>query len=1130
MQQGKNLPQRFTLILIVLFGGLWAIFPHWWRLDLKPNLKPGIDISGGSSLVYQITPQEGVKAANDLSTVVANSLKRRVDPHGVKNLIWRPLGATQLEIQMPLSADADKAAAKRNALSQAQKAVDDTNVYAKEVLAALNMTDAAQREKTLTDLAMGSKHRSELFAQLQTARGQLDAATKADDPVKKAAARADLTRIEGQIEETNIAPDRLKATLDLFQDAMDKAEAAGNTKGAADKFKERNEKLAAFRANADFPARLKAVDEYIAAYDEYAKMRRSVSDTEELKRMLRGSGVLTFHIMVDDSAETAKMTERLKSDGPAPKKDDTSRWFEVDKPEEFRPAPIAYGGKHWALASITPDQSMVHDARTKPWGLKSAHKSWDQNNNSAVAFTFDPQGGMLFGDLSGGNIQKRLAIMLDDRIISAPNLHSRIETDGQITGTFSEEEIQYLVNTLNAGSLSAKLDEEPIRERTVGPTLGADNLRAGLKACIIGVLVVIAFMIVYYHFSGVVASIAVCMNLVLILGILAMFNATFTLPGIAAFVLTVGMSVDANVLIYERLREEQQRGLSLRLALHNGYDRAFSAILDSNVTTICTSVVLYIWGSEEVKGFGLILAIGIGCSLFTALFVTRAVFDLCIEEFGMKDLGSLPRSIPWWGRMLHPNVDWMSKAWMFWTGSILIITMGLVAFFHKGRDMWDIEFVSGTSVEIELDQAKMELAAKKAGHPFTIQDLRDRLGKKEFEKDLFATVVAVGNAGTNFEVVSPNSDSKTVRSLVMKSLQDVLKVEPKSTFDHSGVPNIDNVVGKVVLPITGEDLPSVEGFPIQQQARRVARHNGGVLVVLRNIDPQLSEDNLRERLNRGKDELGITATFEVVGNAAKTTDPCSAAIVLAHDPNPDAALRADYTKDPDRWKSDLAEKIWRLANESLGRDAELRRVTRFDAQVADAMKIDASIAVTISVVVIGVYLWVRFANVKFGTATVVALFHDMMITVGFIGLSQYLSAGILRDWFLIEPLRVNLTLVAAVLTVMGYSVADTIIVFDRIRENRGKYGFISRQIINDSINQTLSRTLLTTGLTLLTVLVMYLFGGPGIHGFTFALLAGIFVGSYSSIAIAAPMLLWSGSDVRSDDSTPAGKLPAVVKK
>ncbi|MGA2500636.1 MAG: protein translocase subunit SecD, partial [Tepidisphaeraceae bacterium] len=886
MQQGKNLPQRFTLILIVLFGGLWAIFPGWWRLDLKPNLKPGIDIKGGSSLVYQITPQPGAAPDPNLSQVVANSLKRRVDPHGVKNLIWRPLGATQLEIQMPLSADADKAVEKRKALAEAQKSVDDTNVYPEEVQAALDTTDAAQRDRVLGDLSMGSKHRTELFAQVQTARERLAAAIKADEPVKKAEARKAIETIEGQIEETNVASDRLKGELDLFQDAMDKAEAAGNAKGAAAKLKERNEKLAPFR-QADFPSRLKAVDAYIAAYDEYAKMRRSVSDTEELKRMLRGSGVLTFHILVDDSSEIARMTERLKTEGPMPKKDDTSRWFEVDKPEDFHHSMVPYGGKQWTLASTTPDQSMVHDAKTKPWGLKHAYRTFDsRSNEAAVGFEFDPQGGMLFGDLSGANIGKMLAIALDDRIISAPRLNSRIENSGIITGNFSDAEIQYMVNTLNAGSLSAKLDEEPIRERTVGPQLGEDNLKAGLKACVIGVLVVIAFMMVYYHFSGVVASIAVVMNLALILGILAMFNATFTLPGIAAFVLTVGMSVDANVLIYERLREEQQRGLSLRLALHNGYDRAFSAILDSNVTTICTSLVLYIFGSEEVKGFGLILAIGIGCSLFTALFVTRAIFDLCIEEFGMKDLGSLPRSFPWWARALHPNVDWMSKAWMFWTGSVLIITVGLIAFVHKGRNMWDIEFVSGTSVEIELDKAKMAAASKQAGHTFAIQDVRDRLGVEEFAKDLFATVVAVGNEGTNFEVVSPNSDSKRVRAMVMKALQDVLKVEPKSTFDSSGETSIDNVLNKVVLPITGGKLPAVEGFPLQQQARRIARHKGGVLVILRNISPQLSEENLRERLNRGKDELGITATFEVVGSAASPTDPSGAAIVLAHDPNP----------------------------------------------------------------------------------------------------------------------------------------------------------------------------------------------------------------------------------------------------
>src|SRR6266513_670541 len=220
---------------------------------------------------------------------------------------------------------------------------------------------------------------------------------------------------------------------------------------------------------------------------------------------------------------------------------------------------------------------------------------------------------------------------------------------------------------------------------------------------------------------GVVAFTAVLMNTIIIIGVLALFQATFTLPGIAAMVLTLGSAVDANVLIYERLREEEIRGLSLRMALRNAYDRALSAILDSNMITIITSAVLYMFGSEEVKGFGLTLLIGIGCSLFTALFVTRVIFDIMIEKYGIQKLGSLPLTFPRWQKMLHPNIDWMGKAWIFFVLSAIIFT--------AGRKMYDIEFVSGTSVQFELKQ--------EAAQP----DILAMLVKPEYEKVLPAVQV-----------------------------------------------------------------------------------------------------------------------------------------------------------------------------------------------------------------------------------------------------------------------------------------------------------------------------------------------------------------------------------------------------
>ena len=236
-----------------------------------------------------------------------------------------------------------------------------------------------------------------------------------------------------------------------------------------------------------------------------------------------------------------------------------------------------------------------------------------------------------------------------------------------------------------------------------------------------------------------------------------------------------------------------------------------------------------------------------------------------------------------------------------------------------------------------------------------------------------------------------------------------------------------------------------------------------------------------------------------------------------------------YDKDEAKWREDLAGPMWTLVNESLNKQAQLQKVNSFDAQVANDTEQAALMSLILSSLVIMAYIWFRFGNLKYGTATVLAMIHDTLLVVGAIGLSHWLvefTPGLAKI-LLVEPLRVNLTIVAAVLTIMSYSMIDTIVVFDRIRENRGKFGHLSRKIVNDSINQTLSRTLLTAGTTIVTVAGMYVVGGPGIHGFTFVLLVGILVGTYSSIAIAAPMLL-TGSDVKREDRPPKSGPPTAI--
>jgi SecD/SecF fusion protein len=825
-----------------------------------------------------------------------------------------------------------------------------------------------------------------------------------------------------------------------------------------------------------------------------------------LENLLTGSGVLEFHILAYDPSDPKyqAMYDRMKpgGKGPTPQPgDDTYRWVVVDRPDQFdrpgfAPETVEWNDKHYMLALITPEASMT---KAEPWALERAFPTSDEFGERVVGFQFDTPGGHLFSDLTtrwspkGRNY--RLAIVLDDKLVSAPNINGPIPGgSGTITGGnggYTDADFQYLITTLNAGSLPAQLEDEPISKRNVGATLGADNLYKGLTACGFGLVVVAVFMIGYYYIAGLVAFSAVIMNLIIILGVLAAFNATFTLPSIAAIVLSIGTAVDANVLIFERLREEQHRGLGLRMALRNSYAMAFSAIIDSNMTSVITSIFLYIFGSEEVKGFGLTLIIGIVASLFTALYVTKTIYGILIDKFGLKHLGSFPLTFPAWDRLLKPNIDWMGMAWIFYTFSSIAITLGLILFgvYTYRGEMMDIEFTAGTSVEFNLHD------------PMDIGDMR-KLITNSGRKDLAAaSIVSVGNTRTSYQVVTPDSDGKKVQTDVVEVLGKRLASQLPSRFTGVDAPTTeDAITQKIIFPVPAD----LRLWPIGKAPDLAANFPGGAAIQLNDITPPISAAEIRARIDRdrpqavGKEKI---ASLTVVSPVADDV-PTSSALVLAGNP----AVTYSIDREGD-WRESLVTPAWNLVKGAINHEAALSSVNSFDSSVAGDAKRDAAIALTLSILVIMAYIWVRFGNLKYGTATVVALIHDTIFTIAALGFAHLLADSFIGTIFELEPFRINLTVVAGILTIMGYSMIDTIVVFDRIRENRGKYGHLSSVVINDAINQTLSRTLLTAGTTTMTVAFMYFMGGAGIHGFTFVLLIGILVGTYSSVAIAAPILL-----------------------
>ncbi len=1104
---------RFAIIFGVLIFALFMIFPQpkklfdptlrFWE---KTNLKPGLDMVGGTSLTYEIHAPAGSPVSPDLAIKTMDALKKRIDPTGTRNLIWRPQGATRLEIQMPASDYSGSSKKIRQNFADAQRTLESTNARPSDVISAIETLKGEEREARLKQLESDSESRKKLYGTLRGKFDEIQAAKARND--LDTAAKAEIAYEDMQ---KLLGGDNLTAAE--FQSLLAPADAA------------KAQKLATIRKeSADFPSRTAAIDNFIAAYNDFEKIKNTLDDSADLKRLLKGSGVLEFHILVEgtsaDRPMVETMRERLKLNGPGVQPGDTMRWFRFDRDEDARGGGVVdrYNDKFWALAWITPEDSMVDKAGPDHWTLDNSQMVTEQDGTKAVQFTFDLAGGRLFSKLTRAeNVGKTLSVMLDGRIISAANLRATIGRTGTITmgDKATMKDFNYLVDTLNAGSLPAQLADEPISEQTVGPQLGAQNLKDGLTACGLGLVIVAIFLICYYYLAGVVAFIAVSFNVVLILGVMAMFGATFTLPGVAGIVLTIGAAVDANVLIFERLREEQLRGLSLKLALQHAYDRALSAIIDSNATTVITSLVLIWLSTEEVKGFGITLLIGLMASLFTSLYVTKAIFGVLVEKFHITKLGSFPLSVPAWSRLLHPNIDWMGKAWMFIVSGAAFILIGCSVFvweFHKGR-LLDIDFASGTAVQFEL----------KKEDKMSDGQIRELLSKYPTELPA-VSVVSVGSDQLVYEVTTPNADAKIVRDTILSALQGKLNITQPSDFDLANKP-LDAAMDKVILPIKGDF--NVNGF----KPANAGNYRNGAAIILKHLSPMLTPKDIRARISSQQMTLtgskeSITASDFVVESPNGGEDvPTDIAVILFNDPN------FSFDKGEGLWRDNLAAPNWRYVNDAITKPAQLQKVSNFDASVAGDAQRDALMALVLSVALIMAYIWLRFGNLKYGTATVVAMLHDTLLVIGAIGLTHVVAGTVVGKILLIdEGFRINLTLVASILTVMSYSMIDTIVVFDRIRENRGKFGHLNRKVINDSINQTMSRTLLTAGTTVVTLLGMYLSGGPGIHGFTFVLLIGILVGTYSSIVIAAPILL-IGADqdvqVPSGAKKPTGQLQKI---
>jgi len=612
----------------------------------------------------------------------------------------------------------------------------------------------------------------------------------------------------------------------------------------------------------------------------------------------------------------------------------------------------------WGVKPVTPESKVFELyalKSSKPDGspalggdvISDARADYDQRGNPEVVMVMNSDGARAWRTLTAAasadpNNKKSVAIVLDNVVYSAPTVQGEIPNGiSSISGNFQVEDTQDLANILKAGRLPAPA--KVVSEYVVGPSLGLESINAGLISTIAGVIVILIFMALYYSKAGWVANIALIVNLFFLIGVLASLGAVLTLPGIAGIVLSLGMSVDANVLIYERIREELSEGKSMRLAIAEGYKKAMSSILDSNITTFLTGVILYIFGSGPIVGFATTLMIGIVTSLFAAIFISRLVF-----EWMLSKQQSISFSIPATQNLFKDSkFDFISGRKRFYLFSSIIIVAGLISMFTRGFGL-GVDFKGGRSYFVEFDKAVQT------------DDVRSIL------LDEFGVAPEVKTFGSSNEV----------------------KITTSYLIDES--------------------------------------------------TPEATQQ-VTDKLNAGLKKI-----------------------------SPDYEIKDSQTVGP---------------------------------TIANDIKISAIYAVIFSIVVIFLYILLRFKRWQFGVSAIVALLHDVLIL---------LSIFSLLNGLLPFSLDIDQAFIAAILTVMGYSINDTVVVFDRVREYIAQHHTKDENlptVINNALNSTLSRTVITGVCVVAVLIIIFIFGGEILRGFSFAMLIGVIFGTYSSLFVATPFVV-----------------------
>ena len=1053
-------------IATVLFAPVWHMLTDP-QADIRDLFRLGIDLEGGTSLIYELHAPEGGGEAPD-AKAAKTVIMGRIDPQGTRGYTVRAVGAHRLEIVLP---------------GRATKVRITQEATTQEALAAAREAAVKQQNRPVADLL---QEKAEAFAAGTRLAVRMAPALYLDD-------------IQSRVAQT--VAERMPTQRG--------AVAVVGLKQAADQWEEVQVLLAVP------PADTKRLGDWKELITTALATQRDVS---RVKRLVRQAGFLEFRIVADkvkdkDKADFERIVRLKQAGQPAPQ---GWRWYPLKKGWDWYKQGLLDA---WNFVYVVDKDSQTVEALVNVAdgqdvsGRDMSHASASvANGEPVVAFSMKATAGTRFATLTKPeNKNRQMAIILDGVIQSAPSLRATLSTGGIIEGYKNRRELEEVVTVLNSGQLAASLGD-PVTERTVGPELGEDNIYKGTVASLVGFALVVCFMAGYYLFAGVVADVALLLNLALTVCIMFVIRQTWTLPGIAGLILSLAMAVDANVLIYERLREEKGKEGSLSFALKKAYERAFTTIFDSNLTTVIPAFVLLMPGlaTEEVKGFAVVMIIGLGVSMFTAIVVTRMIFETGIRMGWVKEI-----------RMFHlfskPNIDWMRFGrWAFVISTSLGL-LGILAFFIRGQDKYDIEFVGGTQVELALKPPKdmpsnklTEMVRERAntalGGAATVQELEYANANPESGiKRFLISVASVGG-----EV----SGEQAVKAALAKAFEN-MRPEGGGEKVTAGVSEITDQVVREAMAGAGPPKPAAAATPEAPKPAAAAseapaaqfippelRQYLGKVRVVAEIDPPMPLGEVQRRI----DNLIRDRYPEMVGTLYKVEGKVPAG-TAGDFKSFELWVRDDFlgkhaeTPNPAFWTE--------VVRGSLAQEETFASTTSFEPTMAGEAWDKAVIAIIFSLAAMVVYIWLRFAKFSSGIAAVVATIHDVLITLGAVTVAVYLSDTFLGTALMLTDMKVNLPLIGAFLTLVGYSVNDTIVVFDRIRENRGKYGDLSVTIINNSINQTLSRTVLTSSTVFVAVVALYFFGGKtsSIHGLAFVMLFGTVVGCYSSIAVASPILV-----------------------